>query len=108
MKNIALTALIAASLSTGSVMAAESFKDRGIDYRTTAQSDTSLQREVVTAQTDRFKNGGIDYRDAVSVSANTPRTEVDPMIRGFNDRSHIAFTTERQSLSGDKRLGYKR
>jgi hypothetical protein len=110
MKKIALTAVIVASLSTGAAVAAEPFKDRYIDYRATAQPEISLSSKVATVQVSRFNNGGIDYRDAVSVSATTPRAEVDPVISGFNDRSHAALANQRQGVSGeaDERLGFNR
>jgi hypothetical protein len=109
MKNIALTALITASLSTGAAVAAEPFKDRGIDYRTTAQPSTSLQSEAVSAQANSFNDRGIDYVEAAPVDANTTRSDVSIAITGFNDRDHIALTDKRQNRSddkGDERIGY--
>lgn len=110
MKKIALTAIIVASLSTGAAVAGEPFKNRGIDYVNTVQTDTRLPREAVTVQIDRFKNGGFDYRDVVSVSDSTPRAEINPMVKGFNNRGDVAFTHERQDMSKvDKaHVGYSR
>ncbi len=110
MKKIALTVLIAASLSTGAAVGAEPFKNRGIDYRTTAQPDTSVQRDAVTAQANSFNDRGIDYVETISVSADTPRAEVNPIISGFNNRNNVVLN-ERQNLSkagGEVRLGYSR
>lgn len=108
MKKSALSFVIAASLSAGAVVAAEPFKNRDIDYRTTAQSDTSMQRDAVTAQANTFNNRGIDYVESVSVSTDTPRSDVSIAITGFNNRDHVAFTDKRQSQSdeGDERIGY--
>jgi hypothetical protein len=109
MKKIALTALIAASLSTGAAVAAEPFKDRGIDYRAAAQPETSVEGDLVSIQANRFNDQGIDYVETVSGSA-TPRADVDVAVRGFKDRSHVATTIERQDVSGEgeERFGYAR
>lgn len=111
MKKTALSLMIAASLSAGSAVAAEPFKDRGIDYRTTAQPDTSVQRDAVIAQANSFNDRGIDYVETVSVSAGTPRSDVSIAITGFKNRDHAAFTDKRQNLSDDEgnvQLGYSR
>jgi hypothetical protein len=109
MKKAALTVVIVASLSAGAAMAAEPFNDRGIDYVSTVQTDTSVQRESVTAQVNGFNNRGIDYIDATAVSSDTPRSDVSIAIKGFNDRHHVALSNARQGLSNadrDVRIGY--
>lgn len=110
MKKSALSLIIAASLSAGTVMAAEPFKDRGIDYAATVQPDTSAQREAVMAHSNSFNDRGIDYVEAAPGGSDSPRTAVSIAVRGFNDRSHIAFTTEGQSVSAEDevQLGYSR
>ncbi len=110
MKKIALSFVIAASLSTGAALAAEPFKNRGIDYRTTAQPDTSVDRNAVTAQANTFNDRGIDYVETVLVGADTSRADVTPVVRGFNNRNNVVVN-ERQDLSNardDVRLGYSR
>jgi hypothetical protein len=100
MKKAALTVVIVASLSAGAAMAAEPFNDRGIDYVSTVQPDTSVQRESVTAQVNGFNNGGIDHLETVSVSSNTPRSDVNVAVRGFNDRRDFA------NADRDMQIGY--
>lgn len=108
MKKITLSIVIAASLSAGAAVAGESFKNRGIDYRTTAQSETSVPRDVVSIQANSFNDRGIDYVEAVPVGTNNSRADVSIAVRGFNDRDHIAFTGKRQGVSAerDERVGY--
>jgi hypothetical protein len=106
MKKITLTTLILASLSTGAAVAAEPFKDRGIDYRATAQPETTVPSDFASASANSFNDQGTDYVEAAPVGSDTPRSNVSIAVKGFNDRGHIALTNNRQGLSSDERIGY--